>query len=283
MHVAHFYDEDTGTFTYVVSDENTKKCAIIDSVLNFDIYSASTYTKSADAVIEYVKSHSLTVEWVLDTHAHADHLTAAHYIKSQLGGKTAIGEKIVSVIKTWSEIFNLNDVPLDGSQFDHLLKEGEKFYIGEIEVVVMHTPGHTPACSTYVMGDCAFVGDTILMPHIGTARTDFPGGSARTLYQSIQKILSLPEDTKIYTCHDYPKEGDKPHCVATVAEHKAHNALVYDGVKEDEYVVNRNRRDAGKPVPTLLIPSIQVNIRAGELPRPESNGKAYLKFPLNTL
>jgi glyoxylase-like metal-dependent hydrolase (beta-lactamase superfamily II) len=284
MHIHHFFDKDTATFTYVASDEVTQKCAIIDSVLDYDMNAGKTSTVSADKVIAYVKENKFTVEWILETHAHADHLTASHYLKEKLGGKIGIGEHIKDVLEFWVPLFNTaHDTPLDGSQFDHLFKDGEVFKIGSIEVKVMHTPGHTPACLTYIMGDAAFVGDTIFMPYVGTARTDFPGGSAQTLYESIQKLLSLPENTKIYTCHDYPPEGKEVGYVSTVAEQKAQNSMVHQGVSEAEYVSARNAKDKGKAVPRLLLPSIQVNLRAGDLGKAENNGIQYIKVPLNKL
>lgn len=284
MNIHHFFDKDTATFTYVVSDEATQKCAIIDSVLDYDMNAGKASTVSADKVIAYVKENNLTVEWILETHAHADHLTASHYLKEKLGGKIGIGEHIKDVLEFWVPLFNTaHDTPLDGSQFDHLFKDGEVFKIGTIEVKVMHTPGHTPACLTYIIGDSAFVGDTIFMPYVGTARTDFPGGSAQTLYQSIQKVLSLPENTRIYTCHDYPPEGKEVGYVSTVAEQKAQNSMVHEGVSEAEYVSARNAKDKNKAVPRLLLPSIQVNLRAGDLGEPESNGIQYIKVPLNKL
>lgn len=282
MHIRHFFDKDTATFTYVVSDESTQKCAIIDSVLDYDMNAGKTSTVSADKVITYVKENKLDVEWILETHAHADHLTASHYLREKLGGKIGIGEHIKDVLQFWVPLFNtVHDTPLDGSQFDHLFKDAEVFKIGTIEVKVMHTPGHTPACLTYIMGDAVFVGDTIFMPYVGTARTDFPGGSAQTLYRSIQKLLSLPENTKIYTCHDYPPEGKEVGYVSTVAEQKAQNFMVHEGVSEAEYVAARNAKDKGKAVPRLLLPSIQVNLRAGDLGKAENNGIQYIKTPLN--
>lgn len=284
MKIEHFFDKDTATFTYVVSDPETGKAAIIDPVLDYDMASGRTSTISADKVIGYVQENGLTVEWILETHAHADHLTGAHYLKEKLGGNIGIGEHIKDVLQFWVPLFNTaGDTPLDGSQFDHLFKDGEVFSIGSIEVKVMHTPGHTPACVSYVMGDAVFVGDTIFMPYVGTARTDFPGGSAEALYRSIQKLLSLPEGTRIYTCHDYPPEGKEEGYVSTVADQKAHNSMVHDGVSEQEYVSARNARDKGKAVPRLLLPSIQVNLRAGELGMPEANGRQYIKIPLNAV
>lgn len=282
MHIEHFFDKDTATFTYIVSDEATNQCAIIDSVLDYDMNAGRTSTASAEKVIEYVKKNKLDVEWILETHAHADHLTASHYLKEKLGGKIGIGEHIKEVLEYWVPLFNTaHDTQLDGSQFDHLFKDGEHFRIGMIDVRVMHTPGHTPACLSYVMGNAVFVGDTIFMPYVGTARTDFPGGSAKTLYQSIQKLLALPEDTKLYTCHDYPPEGQSEGFVSTVAEQKKNNSMVHEGVSEAAYVAARNKKDEGKAVPRLLLPSIQVNMRAGGLGKAESNGVRYVKIPLD--
>lgn len=284
MNIHHLFDPDTATFTYIVSDEETNKCAIIDPVLDYDMHDGKTSTSSAEKVIAYVKENNLEVEWILETHAHADHLTGSHYLKEKLGGKIGIGEHIKEVLKFWVPVFNTaNDTPLDGSQFDHLFKDGEVFKIGSTQVKVMHTPGHTPACASYLIEDSVFVGDTIFMPYVGTARTDFPGGSAEILYQSIQKILSLPEGTKIYTCHDYPPEGREPSGMSTVAEQKAENAMVHDGVSQQEYIAAREAKDKGKAVPRLLLPSIQVNLRAGDLGKPEDNNIQYIKIPLNKL
>lgn len=284
MNIQHFFDADTSTFSYIVSDPATKHCALIDSVLNFDMPSGKTSTNSADQLIQYVEEHELTVEWILETHAHADHLTAAPYLKEKLGGKIGIGEHIKDVLDFWVPLLNVKaTVPTDGTQFDHLFKEGEIFTIGSIEVTVMHTPGHTPACLSYLMGDCVFVGDTLFMPYVGTARTDFPGGSAKTLYHSIQKLLALPDETKIYTCHDYPPEGKPVGFLSTVAEQKKSNSMIHEGISEQDYIKARNAKDEGKPVPKLLIPSLQVNIRSGTLPDPEDNGTQYLKLPLNKL
>ncbi|MBL0317961.1 MAG: MBL fold metallo-hydrolase [Alphaproteobacteria bacterium] len=284
MKIEHFFDKDTATFTYVVSDPKTSKCAIIDSVLDYDMHAGKTTTVSADKVIAYVCENNLTVEWILETHVHADHLTASHYLREKLGGKIGIGEHIKEVLKFWVPLFNTShDTSLDGSQFDHLFKDGEVFSIGTIEVKVMHTPGHTPACLTYLIEDAAFVGDTIFMPYVGTARTDFPGGSAQTLYHSIQKLLSLPESTRIFTCHDYPPQGQPEGYVSTVADQKTKNSMVHDGVSETEYVVARNAKDKGKAVPRLLLPSIQVNLRAGDFGKAENNGVQYIKIPLNKM
>jgi len=282
MNIQHFFDKETATFTYVVSDEATKKCAIIDSVLNYDAFSGRTSTTAADAVMAYVQSQGLTVDWLLETHIHADHLTASHYLQQKLGGKIGIGEQVKSVLAFWVPLFNTEqDTALDGSQFDHLFTDGEIFNIGSIEVQAIATPGHTPACMTYLMEDVAFVGDTIFMPYVGTARTDFPGGSAQTLYQSIQTVLSFPEQTRIFIGHDYPPEGQSERHVCTVADQKANNAMVHDGVSETEYVTARNAKDQGKAVPRLLLPSLQVNLRAGQLGMAEKNGVQYIKIPLN--
>jgi glyoxylase-like metal-dependent hydrolase (beta-lactamase superfamily II) len=284
MHVHHFFDTESATFTYVVSDLETKKCAIIDSVLHYDVFSGKTTTASNDKVIAYVNEHNLSVDWILETHAHADHLTGSYYLRERLGGKIGIGEHIKEVLQFWVPLLNTSsDTPLDGSQFDHLFKDGELFSIGSLEVKVLYTPGHTPACVTYLMGDAAFVGDTIFMPYVGTARTDFPGGSAKSLYQSIQKLLALPANTHLFTGHDYPPAGQSEACTSTVAEQKAHNSMVRDGVSEAEYVAARNAKDVGKAVPRLLLPSIQVNLRAGDLGKAENNGVRYIKIPLNKL
>jgi glyoxylase-like metal-dependent hydrolase (beta-lactamase superfamily II) len=284
MRIQHFFDGDTSAFTYVVSDEKTSKCAIIDPVLNYNMYSGRISTVSADEVIAYVQKNNLQVEWILETHVHADHLTGSHYLKEKLGGKIAIGEYIKEVLKFWVPLFNTEaDTKLDGSQFDHLFKDGELFTIGSIEVKILHTPGHTPACVSYLMGDVVFVGDTIFMPYVGTARTDFPGGSAETLYNSIQKLLSLPENTKIFTCHDYPPQGQSVAHISTVAQQKEHNIMVHSGVSRQEYVAARNAKDKGKDVPRLLLPSIQVNMRAGDFGKPENNNIQYIKIPLNKI
>ena len=284
MKIQHFYDKDTATFTYVLSDDETNKCAIIDSVMGYDIFCGKTSNAPADLVIDYVTKQNLKVEWILETHAHADHLTASSYIKEKLGGKIAIGENIKEVIKFWVPVFNsAKDTNLDGSQFDHLFKDQEKFYIGNLEVKVINTPGHTPACVSYLIEDCIFVGDTIFTPKMGTARTDFPGGSAKTLYRSIQKLLSFSDETKIFIGHDYPEEGKEPQFLCTVLEQKKHNILVNENVSEAEYIEVRNKRDVGKAVPKLLLPSIQVNIRAGKFGLPEDNNVAYIKIPVNFL
>ncbi len=284
MKIQNFYDKDTATFTYVVADTETQKCAVIDSVLNYDMHAGRTSTTSADEVINYIRTNNLELEWILETHIHADHLTAASYIKKHLGGKIAIGDKITEVAKFWVPIFNTGaDTALDGSQFDHLFVDGEKFKIGNLEVSVMHTPGHTPACAVYMIQDVVFVGDTIFLPRMGTARADFPGGSAATLYKSIKKILSLPAQTKIYVCHDYPANGQEPQFLCTVAEQNRDNILINEKVSEVEYIETRHKRDATLAVPKLLLPAIQINLRAGNLGNPESNSVQYVKIPLNKI
>lgn len=285
MEIKHFFDKDTATFSYVVSDPSTKSCAIIDPVLDYDMASGKVSTHSADALLEYVLTQRLNVRWILETHVHADHLTASHYLKEKLGGgKIGIGEHVKDVLAYWVPLFNNgHDTPLDGSQFDHLFRDGEKFAIGNIEVKVIYTPGHTPACVCYHMNDAVFVGDTIFMPYVGTARTDFPGASAATLYNSIQKLYALADNTKIYVCHDYPKEGDKEQCFTTIAEEKKANVLVHQGIGEADYVKTRNARDVGKAVPRLLLPSLQVNLRAGAFGKAESNGVQYIKIPVDKI
>lgn len=282
--IKDFFDKDTATFTYVVSDPETSKAAVIDSVLDYDRDSGRSSTKSADKVMEYVRNKKLKIEWVLDTHIHADHLTASHYIKEKLGGKIAIGDHIKDVLKFWVPIFNTkHDTPLDGSQFDVLLADNQIIKLGNKEIRVMHTPGHTPACSCYLIEDAVFVGDTIFMPDLGTARTDFPGGSAETMYDSIQRLLSLPDSTRIFVCHDYPPETRGIKFMATVKEHKEKNVMINSRVSKAEYVAARNKRDEGKPVPKLLLPSIQVNMRAGRFGDAEGNGVKYVKIPLNKI
>lgn len=284
MQIQSFFDKDTATFTYVVADSATSQCAIIDSVLDYDMASGKTSTVSADKVIGYVQQQKLKVQWILETHVHADHLTASHYLKEKLGGTTAIGDHVKEVLSFWVKLFNTaHDTPLDGSQFDHLFSDGEQFSIGGLKAEVIYTPGHTPACACYKIGDAVFVGDTIFMPYVGTARTDFPGASAATLYRSIQKLYALPEDTRLYVCHDYPKEGEPEQFFTTVAEQKQKNILVHAGISESDYVKTRNARDVGKPVPRLLLPSLQVNLRAGQFGAPEANGVRYIKIPVDKL
>jgi glyoxylase-like metal-dependent hydrolase (beta-lactamase superfamily II) len=282
--VQAFFDPATWTVTYVVYDKPGGACAIVDSVLDFDPRSGRTGTQSADRVIAFVRDNRLRVEWILETHAHADHLSAAPYLKQALGGKIGIGEKIRAVQAVFKPIFNLEPgFRLDGSQFDHLFTDAEVFRIGELAGRVLHVPGHTPADLAYSIGDAVFVGDTLFMPDVGTARCDFPGGNARTLYRSVQRLLSLPADTRLFMCHDYPPEDREPKWETTVAEQRAKNIHIRDGISEAAFVAMREARDATLAMPNLILPSIQVNIRAGELPPPEDNGKRYLKLPLNTL
>ncbi len=280
-----FFDSATNTVSYVVSDRRTRECAVIDSVLDYDPKAGRTATRSAARVVEYVRRQGLHTRWILETHAHADHLSAAQYLKEELGGTVAIGEHIKDVQTIFAKVFNLETAfSSDGSQFDHLFGDGETFRIGEIPARVMHTPGHTPACVTYVIGDSAFVGDTLFMPDYGTARTDFPGGDARALYRSIQKILSLPLGTRLFMCHDYGAPGRTRFAwETTVEEERRANVHVRAGTGEDAFVLMRTQRDAKLEMPALLLPSVQVNIRAGRLPPPEDNGVRYLKIPLDTL
>jgi len=281
--VTHFFDEPTNTFSYVVQDPDSSACAIIDSVLDFDYAAGRTDIRSANQIIAFVREKRLKVAWILETHVHADHLSAAPYLHDQLGGKTGIGAHIVEVQEIFGKAFNAGtEFARDGSQFDALFNEGDTFTIGSLEGRVLHTPGHTPACLTYVIGDAAFVGDTLFMPDYGTARCDFPGGDARTLYHSIQKVLSLPEQTRLFLCHDYKAPGrDAYQHETTVAEQRQANVHVHDGISEEEFVKMRTERDATLGMPRLIIPSVQVNMRAGELPPAEDNGQVYLKVPIN--
>lgn len=281
--VTHFFDEPTNTFSYVVQDPDSRACAILDSVLDFDYAAGRTDTRSADEIIAFVRDNGLEVEWVLETHVHADHLSAAPYLHEKLGGKTGIGANITVVQDVFGKAFNAGtEFARDGSQFDCLFKEGDTFAIGNLEGRVLHTPGHTPACLTYVIGDAAFVGDTLFMPDYGTARCDFPGGDARTLYQSIQKVLTLPDATRLFLCHDYKAPGRDEYChVTTVAEQRAHNVHVHEGIGEEAFVKMRTERDATLDMPRLILPSVQVNMRAGHMPPAEDNGQVYLKVPIN--
>ena len=279
-----FFDPATSTVSYVVVEPNGRACAIVDSVLDYDPNSGRTRTQSADRIIAHVRERGLMVEWILETHAHADHLSAARYLKERLGGKIAIGARITEVQTIFKDVFNLERTfNTDGRQFDHLFADGERFTIGRQEAEVLYTPGHTPACATYVIGDAAFVGDTLFMPDGGTARCDFPGGDAATLYRSIHRILSLPPQTRIFVCHDYQPGGREIRYETSVAEEREKNIHVGHDRSEAEYVALRTARDRTLDVPTLLIPSIQVNVRAGDLPPPEDNGVRYLKVPLNRL
>lgn len=285
IQVEAFLDSDSETFSYVVYEPSAKHAVIIDPVLDFDIKSGRTATAGADKIIAFVRSHQLQVEWILETHAHADHLSAAPYLREQLGAKIGIGEHIKDVQKIFKTIFNLEKEFLpNGHQFDRLFQDGDTFTVGSMEFRVMHTPGHTPADLAYIVNESkAFVGDTLFLPDVGTARCDFPGGSAKTLYQSIQKLLALPEATEIYICHDYPPAGRKHECCTTVAAQRAHSKHVRNGITEAEFVTMREERDATLAMPRLILPSIQVNIRAGEMPPPEANGTVYLKIPINQL
>ncbi len=278
-----FFDQATFTVTYVVHDAETKCAAIIDSVFDFDPASGRTSFDSADAVIDYVNEHGLTVEWLLETHAHADHLSAAPYLQEKLGGKIAIGEHITKVQDVFGKLFNAGtEFQRDGSDFDHLFADGDTFKIGTIDVTVMHVPGHTPADIAYVIGDAVFVGDTMFMPDYGSARADFPGGDARKLYQSMRRLLSLPDTTRLFMCHDYLPEGrDEYVWETTVEEQRKGNIHAHDGVSEDEFVKMRTERDKTLNMPRLILPSVQVNMRAGHLPPAEDNGVRYLKVPLN--
>ncbi len=283
--ISAFFDEATNTVTYVVKDPGSTTCAIVDSVLDFDYASGRTDTRSADAVIEHVRSNGLKVEWVLETHVHADHLSAAPYIQERVGGKIGIGANITVVQETFGKVFNEGtEFQRDGSQFDQLFREGDTFEIGALRGRVLHTPGHTPACLTYVIGDAAFVGDTLFMPDFGTARCDFPGGSAEMLYASIQKILSLPDETRIFVGHDYKAPGrDEYAWETTVAEEKARNVHIGAGRSAEEFVAMREKRDKTLAMPRLIIPSLQINMRAGQMPPADDDGKTYLKVPVNNL
>ena len=283
--VKAFFDEATITISYVVTDPETKKCAVIDSLLDFDQASGRTNTKSADELIAWVKAEGLTCDWIIDTHVHADHLTAAPYIKSQLGGVTAIGDQISVVQKVFKAIFNEGQkFHTDGSQFDHLFADGETYKVGNIEAKALHTPGHTPACMSHLIGDALFVGDTIFMPDFGTARCDFPGGDAGTLYDSVQKLFALPDETRMFLCHDYKAPGrDYYHWESTVGEQKAKNIHVKEGTSKEDFIKMRTERDATLAMPKLILPSVQINMRAGNMPEPEDNGQRYMKLPINAL
>lgn len=282
--VKAFFDPATWTVSYVVFDAPGGHCALVDSVLDYDPKSGRTRTDSADQLIAFVREQNLTVDWILETHAHADHLSAAPYLRKHLGGKIAIGGKITQVQNVFKGIFHLEpEFATNGSQFDHLFEDGDTFAIGTLQAQALSVPGHTPACMAYQVGDAVFVGDTLFMPDVGTARCDFPGGNAHTLYQSVRKLLSLPPETRLFMCHDYPPEGREAQWECTVADQRARNIHVHDGVSEAEFVAMRTKRDAGLSMPVLILPSVQVNIRAGELPPPEANGVSYLKIPLNAL
>ncbi|MBZ9569246.1 MBL fold metallo-hydrolase [Modicisalibacter tunisiensis] len=281
--VTHFFDEPTNTFSYVVRDPDSHACAILDSVLDFDYAAGRTDVRSADAIIDFIRREGLEVEWILETHVHADHLSAAPYLHDKLGGRTGIGAHITEVQAIFGKAFNAgSEFERDGSQFDRLFAEGDTFRIGNLEGRVLHTPGHTPACLTYVIGDAAFVGDTLFMPDYGTARCDFPGGDARTLYRSIQKVLALPPETRLFLCHDYKAPGrDEYAYQTTVAEQRRDNIHVHEGTTEEAFVKMRTERDATLGMPRLILPSVQVNMRAGHFPPAEDNGQIYLKVPID--
>ncbi len=292
MQIETFFDENSSTFSYIVLDTNSGQCAIIDSVLGYDPKSGRTSRAGADHIAERVRALGVSVQWILETHVHADHLSAAPYLQSLRGGRTGIGANIRTVQKVFGDIFNAEqEFARDGRQFEHLFEDGETFMIGALRVQAMHTPGHTPACMTYVIEDdatpdapaAAFVGDTLFMPDYGTARCDFPGGDARTLFRSIGRVLSLPPDTELYMCHDYRPGGRELQWKTTVAKERAENIHVRDGTSEDEFATTREKRDATLAMPVLLLPSVQVNMRAGELPPAESNGVRYLKIPVNVM
>lgn len=284
--VRGFFDPITATWTYVVyaEDSDDKRCAIIDSVLDYDIHSGRTKTLSADRVIDFVKQKGLSVQWVLETHIHADHLTGSAYIKEKLGGKTAISKHILKVLKTWEPVFhNESDTPRNGYQFDHTFEDEETFMVGPFEARIIHTPGHTPADTSYIIGDAVFVGDSMFLPDVGTGRCDFPGGSAEHSYDSSRKLLALPEHYRMYVGHDYPPaDARPPQCMATIGEQKRANVRVHDGITKDQYVSKRNKDDHGKEVPKLLLPSIQVNLRGGTFGQ-ATDGVQYVKLPVDQI
>ncbi|MFK7732925.1 MAG: MBL fold metallo-hydrolase [Pseudomonadales bacterium] len=280
--VTPFFDKGSSTFSYVVKDPDSSHCAVIDSVMEFDHASGHTSYVSADAIIEYVRSQKLTLDWLIETHVHADHMSAAPYIQQHLGGKIGIGAEITVVQQTFGDIYNEGqDFARNGQQFDQLFKEGDHYHVGEMACRAMHTPGHTPACMTHIMSDAVFVGDTLFMPDGGTARADFPGGDAATLYDSIQKILDLPECSRLFMCHDYCPNGRALEYETTVSAQRAQNIHVHDGISKEAFVEMRTSRDKTLGMPQLILPSIQVNMRAGHFPEPESNGRVYLKLPVN--
>jgi glyoxylase-like metal-dependent hydrolase (beta-lactamase superfamily II) len=279
-----FFDKNTSTVSYVVSDNATRSAAVIDAVLDYDFKSGHTQTESADSVLAYLRDKSLTVQWILETHAHADHLSGARYLQERAGGQIAIGENIREVQATFKKLYNLERAFLpDGSQFDHLFKDGEVFRIGDIEATALLVPGHTPADMAYLIEDAVFVGDTLFMPDVGSARADFPGGDANRLYRSMRRILDLPAETRMFVCHDYAPKEREAKWETTVAEQRAANIHVHDGISEEAFVAMRKARDATLEVPTLILPSIQVNVRAGRLPPADDNGISYLRIPLNAL
>ena len=282
--VTAFFDEPTNTVSYVVKDPNSKSCAVVDSVMDIDYAAGRIAYQSADKVIEFIRANGLKLEWLIETHVHADHLSGAPYIQEKLGGQIGIGANITIVQETFGKVFNEGtEFQRDGSQFDRLFKDGDSYMIGTMKAYAMHTPGHTPACMTHVIGDAAFVGDTLFMPDGGSARADFPGGDARTLYRSIKRVLALPGETRLFMCHDYGPNGREIRWETSVAEQRAHNIHVKDGVTEDQFVATREARDKTLSMPKLIIPSLQVNMKAGELPAPDASGKRFLKVPINGL
>ncbi|TBW12840.1 MBL fold metallo-hydrolase [Azotobacter chroococcum subsp. isscasi] len=285
-HVEAFFDPATFTYSYVVSDPQTRQCALVDPVLDYDPAAGRTSHQSADRLIAHVREQGLSVQWILETHVHADHLSAGHYLKERLGGQLAIGERITVVQNTFGKLFNAEaEFATDGRQFDHLFHDGEHFTVGGIEACVLHTPGHTPACMTYLIGDAAFIGDTLFMPDYGTARCDFPGGDARTLYRSIHdRLFRLPDATRVFMCHDYKAPGREEHRYeTTIGAEREHNVHIHQGIGEEAFVAMRQARDATLNMPALILPSVQINMRAGELPPAEANGTRYLKIPLDAL
>lgn len=284
MNVESFFDSETGTITHLIVDKDTNKCAVVDSVLNFNQYTACFHTNGADAIIDYIKKHNLTNQWILETHIHADHITAAFYLKKHIGGKIAMGSGIKDVLAVWIPKLDTSyDTPSDGYQFDALFNHNDTFNIGNLPVTVWHTPGHTPSCVSYVVEDAIFVGDTIFAPHIGTARCDFPGGDALKMYQTIQLIYSMPNETRIFLCHDYPAQGQNPLIMTTVGEQKEHNVYIKAHTEIDDYIQKRTQRDKSLSIPKLLYPAIQANMRVGDFGRPSDNGLQYIKIPVNAL
>jgi len=280
--VTPFFDAESNTFSYVVKDASSAACAVIDSVLDLDYASGDVSHEGADAIIRFIRDNELKIEWIVETHAHADHISAGHYIRDEIGGKLAIGEQIKTIQKVFGGIYNIDDeLAHDGSQFDHLFTDGETYKIGNLEAHVMHTPGHTPACMSHLIGDALFVGDTLFMPDAGTARADFPGGDAATLYRSIHKLLELPGATRVFMCHDYGPNDRELEYETTIAEERERNIHIKDSVSEDEFVRMRTARDKTLGMPHLILPSLQVNVRAGEFPQAEDNGLMYLKIPIN--
>ena len=283
--VESFFDPVTNTVSYVVIDPQSRRCALVDSVLDYDAASGHTSYAGAQKLVDFVRAQNLTVDWLLETHVHADHLSAAPWLQEQVGGKLAIGDHIRTVQHTFGKVFNAGtDFARDGSQFDHLFHDGDRYQVGELQASALHTPGHTPACMSHLIGDALFVGDTLFMPDYGTARCDFPGGDARTLYRSIRKLLALPDETRVFLCHDYLPEGRDRFCwQTTIGEQRRHNIHVHEGISEAQFVAMREERDANLGMPRLILPSVQVNMRAGHLPPPEDNGVRYMKIPLNRL